>query len=239
MPADQTVNYGMTATEPTEIPTRTGYTFEGWAYDFESPVYHDTIITAKWTLNTYIINYDPNGGVFVDGAKETRSIAYGTEYGELLTNSQVSRDGAKLIGWTTEKHNPDTLVKPRDKYLNGIRLYTFMLFGRVTGVTDNLHVTNGGKVADLDDNVVTDSKGKDISNEKLPYGTKVNDVRKAVKDGLKFEGWYLDAELTEAYDNAPLTGSITLYADSVYAGIVIPVFYENDNYAGQLSEQRQ
>ena len=230
MPADQTVNYGMTATEPTEIPTRTGYTFEGWAYDFESPVYHDTIITAKWTLNTYIINYDPNGGVFVDGAKETRSIAYGAEYGELLTNSQVSRDGAKLIGWTTEKDNPDTLVKPRDKYLMESDSTLYALW-EITGVTVT-YVTNGGKVAELDDNVVTDSKGKDISNEKLPYGTKVNDVRKAVKDGLKFEGWYLDEGLTKAYDNAPLTGSITLYA-KYYAEVTFQI-YENDNYAAVI-----
>lgn len=230
MPDEQIVNYGKTATEPTEPPTRKGYTFEGWAFDFTSPIYHDTVITAKWTLNTYTITYDPNGGVFVDGANATRTISYGSEYGKLIDETQISRDGAKLIGWTTVKDDATTLVKAQDKYLVEDDTTLYALW-EITGVTVT-YVTNGGKVAELDDNVVTDSKGKDISNEKLPYGTKVNDVRKAVKDGLKFEGWYLDEGLTKAYDNAPLTGSITLYA-KYYAEVTFQI-YENDNYAAVI-----
>lgn len=230
MPDEQIVNYGKTATEPTKVPTRTGYTFEGWAFDFTSPIYNDTVITAKWTLNTYTITYDPNGGVFVDGANATRTISYGSEYGKLINETQISRDGAKLIGWTTVKDDATTLVKAQDKYLVEDDTTLYALW-EITGVTVT-YVTNGGKVAELDDKVVTDSKGKDISNEKLPYGTKVNDVRKAVKDGLKFEGWYLDEDLTEAYDNAPLTGSITLYA-KYYAEVTFQI-YENDNYAAVI-----
>ena len=230
LPASVTVNYGKTVAEPTEVPERLGYTFAGWAFDFTSPIYNDTVITAKWTLNTYTITYDPNGGVFVDGANATRTISYGSEYGKLIDETQISRDGAKLIGWTTVKDDATTLVKAQDKYLVEDDTTLYALW-EITGVTVT-YVTNGGKVAELDDNVVTDSKGKDISNEKLPYGTKVNDVRKAVKDGLKFEGWYLDEGLTEAYDNAPLTGSITLYA-KYYAKVTFQI-YENDNYAAVI-----
>lgn len=230
MPDEQTVNYGKTATEPTKVPTRTGYTFEGWAFDFTSPIYHDTVITAIWTLNTYTITYDPNGGVFVDGANATRTISYGSEYGKLIDETQISRDGAKFLGWTTVKDNEATLVKAQDKYLVEDDTTLYALW-EITGVTVT-YVTNGGKVADLRDTLVVDSKGKDISNEKLPYGTKVNDVRKAVKDGLKFEGWYLDEGLTKAYDNAPLTGSITLYA-KYYAEVTFQI-YENDNYAAVI-----
>lgn len=230
LPASVTVNYGKTVAEPTEVPERLGYTFAGWAFDFTSPIYNDTVIVAKWTLNTYTITYDPNGGVFVDGANATRTISYGSEYGKLIDETQISRDGAKLIGWTTVKDDATTLVKAQDKYLVEDDTTLYALW-EITGVTVT-YVTNGGKVAELDDNVVTDSKGKDISNEKLPYGTKVNDVRKAVKDGLKFEGWYLDEGLTEAYDNAPLTGSITLYA-KYYAEVTFQI-YENDNYAAVI-----
>ena len=230
MPDEQIVNYGKTATEPTKVPERLGYTFAGWAFDFTSPIYNDTVITAKWTLNTYTITYDPNGGVFVDGANATRTISYGSEYGKLIDETQISRDGAKFLGWTTVKDDATTLVKAQDKYLVEDDTTLYALW-EITGVTVT-YVTNGGKVAELDDNVVTDSKGKDISNEKLPYGTKVNDVRKAVKDGLKFEGWYLDEGLTKAYDNAPLTGSITLYA-KYYAEVTFQI-YENDNYAAVI-----
>lgn len=228
MPDEQIVNYGKTATEPTEPPTRKGYTFEGWAFDFTSPIYHDTVITAKWTLNTYTITYDPNGGQFMSGVADTRTISYGTEYGKLLDGTQVQRDGAKFLGWTTKKDNKATLVKEQDKYTpdpeGDITLYALW---EITGVSVT-YVTNGGKVVD--------ENGVDVTiknnNEQLPYGTTVNDVRAAAKDGLKFEGWYLDAELTEAYDNAPLTGSITLYA-KYYAEVTFQI-YENDNYAAVI-----
>lgn len=226
LPASVTVNYGKTVAEPTEVPERLGYTFAGWAFDFTSPIYNDTVIVAKWTLNTYTITYDANGGQFMSGVADTRTISYGTEYGKLLDGTQVQRDGARLLGWTTEKDNAATLVKEQDKYVveNDTTLYALW---EITGVSVT-YVTNGGKVVD--------ENGVDVTiknnNEQLPYGTTVNDVRAAAKDGLKFEGWYLDEGLTEAYDNAPLTGSITLYA-KYYAEITFQI-YENDNYAAVI-----
>lgn len=225
-PSTVIINYGEKVGEPDKIPTRTGYTFAGWAFDFASPIYHDTIITAKWTLNTYTITYDANGGQFMSGVADTRTISYGVEYGKLLDGTQVQRDGARLLGWTTEKDNAATLVKEQDKYVveNDTTLYALW---EITGVSVT-YVTFGGKVVD--------ENGADVTiknnNEQLPYGTTVNDVRAAAKDGLKFEGWYLDEDLTEAYDNAPLTGSITLYA-KYYAEITFQI-YENDNYAAVI-----
>ena len=226
LPASVTVNYGKTVAEPTEVPERLGYTFAGWGFDFTSPIYNDTVITAKWTLNTYTITYDANGGQFMSGVADTRTISYGTEYGKLLDGTQVQRDGAKFLGWTTKKDNKATLVKEQDKYLVEDDTTLYALW-EITGVSVT-YVTNGGKVVD--------ENGVDVTiknnNEQLPYGTTVNDVRAAAKDGLKFEGWYLDEGLTEAYDNAPLTGSITLYA-KYYAEITFQI-YENDNYAATI-----
>ncbi len=38
------------ASMPSKIPTRFGYTFNGWDYDFTKPITGNTNISAKWTL---------------------------------------------------------------------------------------------------------------------------------------------------------------------------------------------
>ena len=55
----QTVEYGLTATEPSTAPTREGYTFGGWygdedynySFDFDGAITSDTTIYAKWKQN--------------------------------------------------------------------------------------------------------------------------------------------------------------------------------------------
>ncbi len=63
-PANQTVEDGKTATEPTD-PTATGYTFGGWytdkacttAYDFTTTVTKDITLYAKWTAKKYTVQF--------------------------------------------------------------------------------------------------------------------------------------------------------------------------------------
>ena len=43
----QIVKYGKVATEPT-APTKDGFVFDGWDYDFSTPVTGDITLTAKW-----------------------------------------------------------------------------------------------------------------------------------------------------------------------------------------------
>lgn len=47
----QTVEEGFLSSEPT-APTRTGYTFDGWEFDFSTPITGYTTINAKWKANT-------------------------------------------------------------------------------------------------------------------------------------------------------------------------------------------
>ena len=54
--SSQTVASGETASEPTVIPTKTGYLFGGWyadsacteEFDFSDPITETTVIYAKW-----------------------------------------------------------------------------------------------------------------------------------------------------------------------------------------------
>ena len=48
----QSIEEDSLATEPSVDPTRTGYTFSGWDYDFTTPITDYTTIYAKWTANT-------------------------------------------------------------------------------------------------------------------------------------------------------------------------------------------
>lgn len=57
----QDVEEGCFATMPTQ-PTREGYVFAKWAFDFSTPITDNTVITAVWAGDTYIITLDAAGG---------------------------------------------------------------------------------------------------------------------------------------------------------------------------------
>ncbi|MCL2353560.1 MAG: InlB B-repeat-containing protein, partial [Defluviitaleaceae bacterium] len=48
---NQTINHGDLATEPTSQPTRSGYIFAGWDFDFTTPITSDIVINASWTVD--------------------------------------------------------------------------------------------------------------------------------------------------------------------------------------------
>ena len=104
VPPAQEVEYGHTATKPDPAPTKTGYTFDGWylgdeKYDFSAAVEQNIALTAKWTLNTYTVTFDPNGGNELAEADKTKAVKIGEAYGELPT---PTRKGYNFAGWYTE-----------------------------------------------------------------------------------------------------------------------------------------
>lgn len=95
------------------IPTRTGYTFEGWYTEKDGgiKIISDTIVTATsdqtlyahWNKISYDVYFDPNGG---KSDASCLSIYYNSTYDEL---ANASREGYKFLGWYTEKEG-GTLV---------------------------------------------------------------------------------------------------------------------------------
>ena len=103
-----TQDYGTPLVAP-EAPIRKGYTFAGWspAVDATIPAENKTF-TAQWTLGTYTISYDLNGGALAEGV--TNPASYTTE-SESFTLNNPTYAGYTFAGWTgTDLEEPTKTV---------------------------------------------------------------------------------------------------------------------------------
>lgn len=88
----QTVVDGNFATQPTAVPTKEGYSFDGWNFDFTKPVTASVSVQAKWTPRKYVVTYDPNLGSVTS---KTQTVTYGEE----VTLLVPVRDGFLFADW--------------------------------------------------------------------------------------------------------------------------------------------
>ena len=94
--AKQIVQAGEKAIEP-DVPSRQGYQFTDWylddtKYDFNTAVTKDMTLTAKWTVNSYTITFDTDGGSAV--APITQD--YGTT---INAPAAPTKTGYTFMGW--------------------------------------------------------------------------------------------------------------------------------------------
>ena len=111
--ASRVVQYGgQYGTLPTA--TRTGYTFQGWYTAKDGGVKATSTTTmgaanatlyAHWTINTYTLAFDGNGGSV---SPQSRGVAYGEKYGELPT---ATRSGYSFLGWYTARSDGEQVTK--------------------------------------------------------------------------------------------------------------------------------
>jgi uncharacterized repeat protein (TIGR02543 family) len=103
------VQFGATGTSvslPTAVPVKEGHTFTGWE-DSTSTVHNpgDTItmpvtsmtLFAKWSINSYMVSYDANGGT------GTLPTSQNTEFASTVTvaSTQITRAGYTFTRWNT------------------------------------------------------------------------------------------------------------------------------------------
>jgi len=89
----QTIEYGLTATKPATNPTRAGYRFDEWDFNFTTPITKDTTIVAKWIAEEYNIIFDPQGGT---PSRASQMATYALPVDSLPT---ATRTGYTLDGW--------------------------------------------------------------------------------------------------------------------------------------------
>ena len=104
VPPNQEVEYGLTATEPTTAPTKTGYTFDGWylgneKYNFSDAVEQDITLKAKWEAIPYGVTYSYVSGT--EGADLPWNVI-----ASLPVNKYTYAEGEKV----TTAMKPDDMV---------------------------------------------------------------------------------------------------------------------------------
>jgi uncharacterized repeat protein (TIGR02543 family) len=106
-PSAQTKWKGQALTLSTVKPTRTGYSFQGWAtsssattaaYTSGGSYTSDAAVTlyAVWKANTYTVSYNANGG---SGAPSSQTKTYGKSL--TLSSTKPTRTNYTFKGWAT------------------------------------------------------------------------------------------------------------------------------------------
>ena len=106
-PSSQSKKWGSTLTLSNAVPTRTGYTFNGWntkadgtgtnyAKGASYTANASTTLYAKWTLNSWTVSYNANGGL---GSVSSQTKYYGQAL--TLASSGYTRSYYTLDGWAT------------------------------------------------------------------------------------------------------------------------------------------
>ena len=191
----QKVQYGSKVVSPA-APTRTGHTFQGWytarnggsKYDFGQAVTGDITLYAHWTVNSYTLTFDGNGG---KPTETSRTVAYGSPYGTMPT---ATRTGYTFEGWYTAKSG-------------GSQVYMSTAMG-ASNATVYAHWTANTYTATFDSN-----GGSAVASQKVQYGSRISRPADPTRTGYTFQGWYTAKNGGTRYDfDKAVTGDVTLYA---------------------------
>lgn len=88
-----TQDYNTVVTAPA-APTKAGYTFAGWEGLPEKMPAKNVTVTAIWTANGYIVEYNANGG---EGSVESQSFTYTDSV--TLRDNAFTKTGYHFAGW--------------------------------------------------------------------------------------------------------------------------------------------
>jgi hypothetical protein len=109
------LNKGELAKKPTETLTKTGYDFDGWNFDFSTPIVKDTTIKAKWKIKKYTVSFNSNGG----SAVPSQSVNYNSKAS--MPESEPTKTGYDFDGWDFDFNTPITkniTIKAKWKEIN-------------------------------------------------------------------------------------------------------------------------
>ena len=193
--ASQSVKYGSKASRPTD-PTRAGHTFQGWytsrdggaRYDFNQTVTGDVTLYAHWSVNSYTLAFDGNGG---KASESSRKVQYGNQYGTLPT---ATRTGYAFQGWYTARSDGSQVSSSTTMEAANTTVYAHWTVNTYTVSFDS----NGGSA---------------VASQSVRYGSKATQPANPTRAGHTFQGWYTARSGGSKYDfGTAVTGDVTLYA---------------------------
>jgi len=179
-------------------PTKDYYDFSGWFSDEACTVavtgitpadYGNMVLYAKWSAHTYSVTY-------VDGGKtNTNAVSYTVESPEIVFTDST-KDGYTFSGWFSDE------------------ACTVAVTGIPAGSHGDLVIYAGWKTVEYKITYKLDD-GTNSSENPVEYTVEGDIVlAQPSKTGFSFEGWYADAEFTQAFSKIVpgTTGDFTLYA---------------------------
>jgi len=205
---NQTVESGQTATAPTTTPTREGWRFTGWSFDFSTPITQSTTVTAQWEQNQHTVSFNLNDGS--DNTLPAEQVLHGDR---VSVPTAPTREGYHFAYWTTDRaganrHNFDTpITAALNLYAQWSKSAPDMVvvsFLRNDG-TETVHAT------------VRVERGDTVSAPSDP-----------IRDGYAFLGWTLDAEGEYDFDfETEIEADLYLYAQWEHNALTV-TFLMND-----------
>jgi uncharacterized repeat protein (TIGR02543 family) len=187
---NSTVSFGSTYGTGTlgfPIPVKTGYTFNGWFTSGNVHIYTDTVVqitaaqslTASWTINSYTVSYDLNGGTGTPPQSVTA--VYGTPVILPTSGYASAKPGYTFLGWNTAS-NATAALGSFSIPEGGGTLYAVWQVKKYT-VSFNLNGGSGVAPASITDN----------------FGTTVDvSMTGFTRTGYTFGGWATTANATIA-----------------------------------------
>ena len=92
-------------------PYKTGYTFNNWTIEGNGSTLNNQVfkmgvenakLTANYSINTYTLTIDPNGGIYNNSSSNT---THNINYNDTLNISVPQREGYEFSGWTLSGEN--------------------------------------------------------------------------------------------------------------------------------------
>jgi uncharacterized repeat protein (TIGR02543 family) len=208
--------------------SRTGYTFAGWntaangsgtpysATDTLTMVGHTTLY-AQWTLITYTITYNNNGGT--GSAPSNQTLSYGGSVTISSKPSGMTKSGFNFGGWNTASNGSGTTSAAGSNYSTNSALSLYALW--YATVTYDANGGDGGSVPS-DTNHYQDGDTVTVSTNSGSL----------TRTGYSFAGWQTSSGGGTPYDDSgtdtfSITGNTTLYAK--WTAITYTVTYDGNS----------
>jgi len=178
------------------IPTRIGYTFDGWylGADFSgTAVTSSTRVTtaddhtlyAKWLPNDFSIIYNSNGG---NGSMPNDTAVSGSDV--TLSPNAFYRTGYHFIGWNTKADSSGTF------YANGYTFAPWTLEEDLTLYAQWAANSPVSLIVTFDKNTTGTTVGPNPTSKTVIFGEAYGTLATVSRAGYTFGGWYLNAECT-------------------------------------------
>lgn len=218
-PSAQTKYYGKTLKLSSTKPTRTGYTFKGWATSASGGVVYASganytanaavTLYAVWQKITYAVSYNANGGT---GAPSNQTKTYGVNLTLSSTKptraSYVDENGSTISyafkGWATSASSSTVAYKAGATYTANASITLYAVWQVTTTVMtyDIVYVTGDGT---------------DVASQEKTKGTVIKlSTTIPTRNGFTFSKWNTKSDGSGTSYNSGATYStdadLTLYA---------------------------